>query len=383
MGSNGNWIDLPTVVDTVNDQFRFTTSHFTIFGIKTNSDAAAQGAPTGLGATAGDGQVVLDWADNSDPDFKNYNIYRSTSSGFSISNENQVNTAEVTGSTYTDTTATNGTKYYYVVTAVDTSDNESGPSNEANGTPVDSEETPNTANNNGGGGTIDETIVDDNTHFDEDEEEILTEEEDADTETETVLDDSDNPLALSTPDYEGHWAEEYIKNVMNLGIAQGIAPNRFDPDSELTRAQLTKMVVLAAGYEDPEMVEDTSFSDVKTSDWFAPYIEVAKSAGLVEGYDKWCFRPDQPINRAEALKILVEGTLGRKITLDPTQGLLGDFDLGQNPFADLDLDEWYAAYALYGYKYGIISGYADGTLGPGNYMTRAEFAKVISIALGL
>lgn len=393
LGSNGNWVDLPTIVDTVNDQFRFTTDHFTIFGVKTNSDAAAPDAPTGLGATAGDGQVVLDWADNSESDLKNYNIYRSTTTGFSISNENQVNTSEVTSSNYTDTTVTNGTKYYYVVTAVDTSDNESDPSSEANATPTGSgEEQVNTSNNTGGGGTTKDTIAEDNTYFaDEEEDEAVTDEEvvveeDTDEATnefdvETVLVDSDNPLALATPDYEGHWAEEYIKNVMNLGIAQGIAPNRFDPDSQLTRAQLTKMVVIAAGYEIPETVEETSFSDVKTTDWFAPYIEVAKDAGLVEGYSQWYFRPNQPINRAEALKILVEGTLGRKIALDPSQGLLGNFELEQNPFADLDLDEWYAVYALYAYKYGIVSGYADGSLGPDNYMTRAEFAKVISIAL--
>ncbi len=42
----------------------------------------------------------------------------------------------VTGSQYTDTDLTNGTTYYYVVRALDTSSNESDPSNEASATPT-------------------------------------------------------------------------------------------------------------------------------------------------------------------------------------------------------------------------------------------------------
>jgi len=170
---------------------------------------------------------------------------------------------------------------------------------------------------------------------------------------------------------------------MDLGIAQGIAENRFDPDTTLTRAQLTKMVVIAAGYDVPVSVEETSFYDVGVDDWFAPYIEVAKSAGLVEGYNEWYFLPNQAINRAEAVKILVESALGRKIALDPSQGILANFGLEENPYTDLELGEWYTKYVLYAHTYGIISGYSDGTLGPDNYMTRGEFAKIISIAMAL
>ncbi len=96
-------------------------------------DTTPPAAPTGLGATAGDGSVDLDWADNTEPDLSSYNVYRSTSSGGSYST---IATGVAT-SAYTDNTATNGTTYYYVVTAVDTSSNESGNSNEASATPAD------------------------------------------------------------------------------------------------------------------------------------------------------------------------------------------------------------------------------------------------------
>jgi fibronectin type 3 domain-containing protein len=103
-------------------------------------DTTPPAAPTGLTATAGSGSVSLDWADNTEPDLASYKVYRSTTSG-------SYGAALATGiaaSAYTDNTAVNGTTYYYVVTAVDVSSNESGYSNEASATPADT--TPPTPN---------------------------------------------------------------------------------------------------------------------------------------------------------------------------------------------------------------------------------------------
>ena len=96
-------------------------------------DTTDPAAPANLTATAGDGSVNLDWDDNEiDPDLDGYNVYRSTSSGgFYI----QV-ALQVSASIYTDDTVSNGTTYYYVTTALDTSDNESEDSNEASATPA-------------------------------------------------------------------------------------------------------------------------------------------------------------------------------------------------------------------------------------------------------
>jgi hypothetical protein len=99
---------------------------FKFSGCGTTSSAPA--APTNLSATAGDGQVSLSWTASSGA--ASYNIYRSTTSG-SYSNPP---IGSSTGTSYTDTGVTNGTTYYYVVTAVD-SNGESGYSNEASATP--------------------------------------------------------------------------------------------------------------------------------------------------------------------------------------------------------------------------------------------------------
>ncbi|MEN8126944.1 MAG: putative Ig domain-containing protein, partial [Planctomycetota bacterium] len=95
-------------------------------------DTTPPAAPTGLAATAGDGSVSLDWADNTEPDLMHYDVYRSTTSG---SGYVSIISGQTT-SDYVDNGVTNGITYYYVVTATDTSSNESGNSNEDSATPV-------------------------------------------------------------------------------------------------------------------------------------------------------------------------------------------------------------------------------------------------------
>lgn len=86
-------------------------------------------APTNLSATAGNNAVTLDWTGNTDA--ASYNVYRGTSAG------GESGTPLATGftsTTYTDSTASNGTTYFYTVTAVN-STAESAQTNEASGTP--------------------------------------------------------------------------------------------------------------------------------------------------------------------------------------------------------------------------------------------------------
>jgi hypothetical protein len=96
-------------------------------------DTTPPAAPTGLTATGGNAVVDLNWNDNTEPDLAGYNVYRSTTSGGPYS---QINGSLVTASAYSDTTVTNGITYYYVVRAVDGSNNSSGNSNEASATPA-------------------------------------------------------------------------------------------------------------------------------------------------------------------------------------------------------------------------------------------------------
>ena len=85
-------------------------------------------APSNLAATAGNGQVTLSWTGSSGA--TSYNVYRGTTSG-----QEALLYSGVSGTSYTDSTAANGTTYFYEVTAVN-SGGESGKSNEVSATPT-------------------------------------------------------------------------------------------------------------------------------------------------------------------------------------------------------------------------------------------------------
>lgn len=73
---------------------------------------AAPSAPAGLTATAGNGQITISW--NSVSGATSYNIYWSNTTGVTKTNGTKITDAT---SPYTHTGLTNGTTYYYVVTA--------------------------------------------------------------------------------------------------------------------------------------------------------------------------------------------------------------------------------------------------------------------------
>ncbi len=93
----------------------------------TPSATAPPLAPTGLSAVAGNAAVALSW--NSSTGATSYNVERSTTSG------QEVTIANVSGTTYTNTGLTDGTTYYYEVSAVN-ANGPGGNSSEVSATPV-------------------------------------------------------------------------------------------------------------------------------------------------------------------------------------------------------------------------------------------------------
>ncbi|MFH1958084.1 MAG: fibronectin type III domain-containing protein [bacterium] len=99
-------------------------------------DNVAPSAPAGLTAIAGDIEVSLSWTQNAEPDVEHYRIYRSTTSDWaSAGSTTAVSSATLT--VFTDTGLANNSTYWYRVTAVDTSGNESAYSNDVSTVPVD------------------------------------------------------------------------------------------------------------------------------------------------------------------------------------------------------------------------------------------------------
>ena len=100
-------------------------------GIELVAGVIVPGQPTGLTAVPGDGQVQLAWLGSDSA--TNYAVKRSTASGGPYATISAP--GSVTGSSFIDTGVTDGTAYYYVVSAVNAG-GESADSAEASATPV-------------------------------------------------------------------------------------------------------------------------------------------------------------------------------------------------------------------------------------------------------
>jgi len=99
------------------------------------TQSAPPSAPSGLGVTDTSGLVTLNWDANTEVDLAGYNVYRSTTpgSGYILQNGSLLGSPE-----FTDNDVSYYTTYYYVVTAVDTYNYESGYSDEVEAVSVDS-----------------------------------------------------------------------------------------------------------------------------------------------------------------------------------------------------------------------------------------------------
>jgi hypothetical protein len=97
----------------------------TYYGAFEGSGITVPSPPANLTATGGDGQVNLSWTASSGAN--SYNVYRWNGNGYAF-------LTNVVGTSTTDSGLSDGTTYWYEVTAVNTA-GESGPSNQASATP--------------------------------------------------------------------------------------------------------------------------------------------------------------------------------------------------------------------------------------------------------
>ncbi|GAA4102880.1 MBG domain-containing protein [Mucilaginibacter panaciglaebae] len=132
--SGNDWTATYTLTSTVTEgTLPFSVSFTDIAGndgtnvtATTNSslvvfDKTAPSTPTDLAATHTDQQIVLNWSTNNEADLQGYKIYQGTS----VNPTTLLTTISAGTTTYTNTGLMNGSTYYYRISAVDNTGNES------------------------------------------------------------------------------------------------------------------------------------------------------------------------------------------------------------------------------------------------------------------
>ncbi len=96
----------------------------------------------------------------------------------------------------------------------------------------------------------------------------------------------------------------YISDLACRNVIEGYSDNTFRTSSIATRATLAKWVVLARGWA-LDTTGGPHFSDVATNDPYYPYIETARLHSVLSGYNDGTFRPNNEVSRGQMSKMIV------------------------------------------------------------------------------
>lgn len=140
------------------------------------------------------------------------------------------------------------------------------------------------------------------------------------------------------------------------GVVEGNPDGTFRPRRTLNRAEFVTIIMRLDGTVDHGAAANC-FPDVRAFDWFAASVCTAKARGIVSGYPDGTFGPSQPVNYAEALKIL---TLLFNYDIEPSGG------------------EWYLRYAAAARAHGTA---LPGTSAYAMALTRGDMARLAAAFL--
>jgi len=125
-----------------------------------------------------------------------------------------------------------------------------------------------------------------------------------------------------------------------------------------------------------------SFTDVSSIHRYHKAISFIKNNGIVQGYSDGSFKPENKINRAELLKIIIES----QFSSDQIATALDEYKIKRYRYADLgdvSMDAWYAPYVRLGIENKIIKGYPDKTFQPGKNVNFIEALKILMESYGI
>ena len=111
-------------------------------------------------------------------------------------------------------------------------------------------------------------------------------------------------------------------------------------------------------------LEDTGFSDVDADDWFAESAVYVRDNGVMNGTSDTTFNPNGTTNRGQIAAILYRAAGSPAVS-------------GAADFPDVTAGAYYADAASWAAANGIVTGYSDGTFGPGDPITRQQLAAIL------
>lgn len=129
-------------------------------------------------------------------------------------------------------------------------------------------------------------------------------------------------------------------------------------------------VVALAAYDTSHL----PYSDAPRDRVTAVAVSFLTQEGVLQGYPDGTFKPDQPVNRAEFMKVAMRVFAGDAYTGSPCL---------RAPFPDVHPNAWYAPAVCLALDVGVVGGYADGLFHPERTVNYVEALKILVLGSSL
>lgn len=132
--------------------------------------------------------------------------------------------------------------------------------------------------------------------------------------------------------------------------------------------------------------DEQLFTDVLIGHPEYTAIKYLKDLGVLNGYSDGSFKPDEYINRVEALKIILEANAiidEEYIENNKLGGSEFKTDADSVSFTDIYKSQWYYPYIKKAVTDGVVNGYPDNTFRPLDIVNRAESYKMVMESDGI
>ncbi|MDY6366091.1 MAG: S-layer homology domain-containing protein [Oscillospiraceae bacterium] len=151
-------------------------------------------------------------------------------------------------------------------------------------------------------------------------------------------------------------------------VTGGTTTATFSPNTGCTRAQIVTFLWRAAGC--PEPAGMSSFTDVSADAYYAKAVAWAAEQGITGGTGDGKFSPDAVCTRSQSMTFIYRSEQAQG------GGMQGEW-MFQNPFADVNLEDYYGEAVMWAVANGVTSGTSDTTFSPNATCTRGQIVTFL------